>query len=163
MLSIIVAIDDNFLIGNGNELPWYEPDDLKYFKKITLNHAVIMGYNTYLSIIKRLGKVLPKRKNYVLTEENTLPLGGIIVTDLDQLIKEYQNDELFVIGGKMVYTNLLPRADKLYLTRVKGTHLGDVYFPKIPFDEFNLISSQKLNNLTFEVYERKQSVKEDVV
>lgn len=69
MLSLIVAIDDNFLIGNGNNLPWYEPEDLKYFKKVTLNHAVLMGYNTYLSIINRIGKALPKRKNYVLTEK----------------------------------------------------------------------------------------------
>lgn len=56
MLSLIVAVDDNFLIGNNNELPWYEPNDLKYFKKVTTGKAVLMGYNTYLSIINRLGK-----------------------------------------------------------------------------------------------------------
>ena len=66
MLSLIVAVDDNFLIGNNNELPWYEPNDLKYFKKVTTGKAVLMGYNTYLSIINRLGKPLPKRENYVL-------------------------------------------------------------------------------------------------
>ncbi len=154
MLALIVAVDDNFLIGNGNNLPWYEPNDLKYFKKITLNKAVLMGYNTYLSIIARLGKVLPNRINYVLTEEKSLPKGGIIVDDLDKLILEYQNKELFVIGGKMVYEALLPRVDKLYLTRVKGSHVGNVYFPKIAFDEFMLISSEKQDNLTFEIYER---------
>lgn len=154
MLSLIVAVDDNFLIGNGNCLPWYEPTDLKYFKKITLHKAVLMGYNTYLSIINRNGKVLPKRKNYVLTEEKQISGGGIIVTDLEKLLKEYQNEELFVIGGKMVYENMLPRVDKLYLTRVKGTHEGNVYFPKIPFEEFRLISQEVVENLTFEVYER---------
>lgn len=154
MLSLIVAVDDNFLIGNGNCLPWYEPTDLKYFKKITLHKAVLMGYNTYLSIINRNGKALPKRKNYVLTEEKQISGGGIIVTDLEKLLKEYQNEELFVIGGKMVYENMLPRVDKLYLTRVKGTHEGNVYFPKIPFEEFRLISREVVENLTFEVYER---------
>jgi dihydrofolate reductase len=154
MLSLIVAVDDNFLIGNGNCLPWYEPTDLKYFKKITLHKAVLMGYNTYLSIINRNGKALPKRKNYVLTEEKQISGGGIIVTDLEKLLKEYQNEELFVIGGKMVYENMLPKVDKLYLTRVKGTHEGNVYFPKIPFEEFRLISQEVVENLTFEVYER---------
>lgn len=154
MLSLIVAVDDNFLIGNGNCLPWYEPTDLKYFKKITLHKAVLMGYNTYLSIINRNGKALPKRKNYVLTGEKQISGGGIIVTDLEKLLKEYQNEELFVIGGKMVYENMLPRVDKLYLTRVKGTHEGNVYFPKIPFEEFRLISQEVVENLTFEVYER---------
>ena len=137
MLSLIVAIDDNFLIGNGNNLPWYEPEDLKYFKKVTLNHAVLMGYNTYLSIINRIGK-------------------GIVVTNLEKLIKNYENDELFIIGGKMVYENMLNRVDKLYLTRVAGSHEGNVYFPKINFDEFKLISQNKQGNLTFEVYERKK-------
>lgn len=154
MLSLIVAIDDNFLIGNGNRLPWYEPIDLKYFKKTTLNKAVLMGYNTYLSIINRNGKALPKRINYVLTEEKELFGGGIKVDDLEQLIEKYQNEELFVIGGKMVYEAMLPRVDRLYLTRVKGTHEGNVYFPKIHFDEFKLISREVVDHLTFEVYER---------
>ena len=59
MLALIVAVDDNFLIGKDNELPWYEPEDLKYFRSVTLNKAVLMGYNTYLSIIERNGKPLP--------------------------------------------------------------------------------------------------------
>lgn len=154
MLSLIVAIDDNFLIGNGNSLPWYEPVDLKYFKKVTLNKAVLMGYNTYLSIINRNGKALPKRTNYVLTEEDKIDGGGIKVDDLEKLINDYQNDELFVIGGKMVYENMLPRVDRLYLTRVKGSHEGNVYFPTIPFEEFKLLSQEVVDNLIFEVYER---------
>lgn len=157
MLSLIVAVDDNFLIGNGNDLPWYEPEDLKYFKKVTLNHAVLMGYNTYLSITKRLGKVLPKRKNYVLTYEKSLMEGAIIVEDLEALIKSYQDDELFIIGGLSVYQSLLPRVDRLYLTKVKGSHLGDVYFPHISFDEFTLIKKEDHDRLSFEIYERKKA------
>ncbi len=154
MLALIVAVDDNFLIGNNNELPWYEPADLKYFRSVTLNKAVLMGYNTYLSIIERNGKPLPKRTNYVLTYEKELPLGGIVVEDLDKLIKDYEDSELYVIGGKMVYETLLSRVDYLYLTRVKGTHIGNVYFPTINFDEFELVKSTKDGNLTFEVYKR---------
>lgn len=154
MLSLIVAVDDNFLIGNNNQLPWYEPEDLKYFKKVTLNHAVLMGYNTYLSIVDRIGKALPKRKNYVLTYEKSLEGGGIVVEDLEQLISQYNNEELFIIGGKMIYESMLDRVDRLYLTRVAGSHEGNVYFPTINFDLFKLISSEKNNNLTFEVYER---------
>lgn len=154
MLSLIVAVDDNFLIGNGNDLPWYEPEDLKYFKRITLNKAVLMGYNTYLSIVNRLGKPLPKRTNYVLTYEKELPLGGIIVENLDELIENYKNDEIFVIGGKMIYESLLPRVDRLYLTRISGSHEGNIFFPKIPFEKFKLISSTTQEHLIFEVYER---------
>lgn len=156
MLSLIVAIDDNFLIGNGNSLPWYEPDDLKYFKKVTLNHPVLMGYNTYISIVNRLGKALPKRKNYVLTELSSVEGGGIVVSNLDELIKTYEDDELFVIGGKMVYENMLNKVDKLYLTRIPGSHEGNVYFPKINFDEFKLLSQEKQGNLIFEVYMRNR-------
>lgn len=154
MLAIIVAIDENNLIGNGNDLPWYYPEDLKYFKKVTLHKAVLMGYNTYLSIVNRLGTVLPKRANYVLTEEEELPMGGIIVTNLEELIEAYKDQELFVIGGKMVYTNMLPLVDRLYITRIPGTHEGDVYFPEINYDEFKMLGKSKEGELVFEVYER---------
>lgn len=156
MLSIIVAVDENFLIGNGNDLPWNEPADLKYFKKITMGHYLLMGYNTYLSIVNRIGKTLPGRTSYVLTYEKVLEHDAIIVSNVDELINRFKDEELFVIGGKMVYEMLLPKADKLYLTRIEGTHEGNVYFPAINFNEFKLISSKKENNLTFEVYEKNK-------
>lgn len=154
MLGLIVALDENNLIGNGNDLPWYYPEDLKYFKKVTNFKAVLMGYNTYLSIIKRNGKVLPNRANYVLTEEETLPMGGIVVTNLDELIDAYQDKELFVIGGRMVYEQMLPIVDRLYITRIPGTHEGNIFFPEINYDDFKLIGSTKGNGIVFEVYER---------
>ncbi len=154
MLAIIVAVDENNLIGNGNSLPWYYPEDLKYFKKVTNYKAVLMGYNTYLSIINRNGKILPNRINYVLTYEDELPSGGVVVTNLDELIEAYRDKELFVIGGKMVYTDLLPKVDRLYITRIPGSHEGDVYFPEVNYDEFKLLGSTKEKDLVFEVYER---------
>ena len=154
MLAIIVAVDENNLIGNGNALPWYYPEDLKYFKKVTNYKAVLMGYNTYRSIIDRNGKILPNIVSYVLTEEESLPEGGIVVTNLDELIEAYKTSELYVIGGKMVYTELLPLVDRLYITRIPGTHEGDVYFPEVNYDEFKLLGTTKEKDLKFEVYER---------
>lgn len=154
MLAIIVAIDENNLIGNGNELPWYYPEDLRYFKKVTNFKSVLMGYNTYLSIIERNGKTLPNRTSYVLTEEETLPHGGIIVTNLEELIEAYRDDELFVIGGRMVYEQMLPLVDRLYITRIPGKHDGDVFFPTIDYSEFKMLGSSKGKEVVFEVYER---------
>ncbi|MCM1259338.1 MAG: dihydrofolate reductase [Prevotella sp.] len=155
MIAMIVAVDDQFLIGNGNQLPWYEPDDLKYFKKVTLGNAVLMGYNTYLSIISRNHKALPKRINYVLTYEKELVGGGIIVEDLDQLLAKYQHtdEKLFIIGGKSVYESLLPKVEFLYLTRIHKTHSGDVYL-SIPLSEFSIIQKEDVGHLSFEVYRR---------
>ena len=113
-----------------------------------------MGYNTYRSIIDRNGKILPNRVSYVLTEEESLPEGGIVVTNLDELIEAYKTSELYVIGGKMVYTELLPLVDRLYITRIPGTHEGDVYFPEVNYDEFKLLGTTKEKDLKFEVYER---------
>jgi len=154
MLGLIVAMDENNLIGNGNQLPWYYPEDLKYFKKITLHKAVLMGYNTYLSIIERNGRPLPKRDNFVLTNKEELPLGGIVVTDLDAVLQAYRDKELFVIGGKTVYEQMLPLVDRLYITRIPGKHDGDVYFPKINYDEFKQLGSVKEKDLVFEIYAR---------
>ena len=154
MLALIVAMDNNNLIGNGNELPWYYPADLKYFKKVTLHKAVLMGYNTYLSIVNRIGTVLPKRANYVLTYEEELDHGAIVVTNLEELIEAYKETELFVIGGRMVYESMLDRVDRMYITRIPGTHEGDVYFPTINYEEFKLLGTTKEEDLVFEVWER---------
>ena len=151
MFSIIVAIGVNNVIGKGNDLPWHYPEDLKYFKKVTQNHSVFMGSNTFLSIYGRLGKPLPKRTNYVLTYENELPGGAIPIKDLSEL----PDEEIFVIGGKMIYEMMLPLADKLYITHVKNVHEGDVFFPQINYDNYELISKESTDDLDFCVYKKK--------
>lgn len=155
MIAMIVAVDEQFLIGNGNQLPWYEPEDLRYFKRVTSGSAVLMGYNTYLSIISRNKKALPKRINYVLTYEKELDGGGIIVEDLHQLLTKYQNSDetLFIIGGKSVYETLMPWVQLLYLTRIHQKYIGDVYL-QIPLSEFELIQKEGDGHLSFEVYQR---------
>lgn len=150
MLSIIVAIGPHNVIGKGNDLPWHYPEDLKYFKKVTLNHSVFMGYNTFLSIYNRLGKPLPNRKNYVLTYENELPGGAIPVKSIDEL----PDEEIFVIGGKMIYEMFLPHADYLYITHIKKEHDGDVFFPNINYENYELISKEEHEDLDFCIYKK---------
>jgi len=154
MLSLIVAMDKNGLIGKGNTLPWSYPEDLAYFKKITTGKSVLMGYNTYLSICDKLGGPLPDRTNFVLTTEKSLPNGGIIVTNLPQLIHDHINSELVVIGGRSVYEQLLPYVERMYITRINKEYEGDVYFPEYNKALFNLASSETSGDLTFEVYDR---------
>ena len=155
MISMIVAMDEHNLIGNGNQLPWHKPEDLKYFKKVTLGKAVLMGYNTYLSIVNRLSHPLPNRINYVLTYNKELPNGGIIVENLEELLAEYENSdkELIIIGGKSVYESLINRVERLYLTRIHEVYEGDVFL-NINLDEFELIGKTKGTGMTFEIYER---------
>ena len=157
MISMILAMDINNLVGKNNDLPWHYPEDLQYFKNVTLNKKVLMGYNTYLSIVNRLGKPLPKRENYVLTYEKELPLGGIIVEDLNKFLEEYKNssEELFIIGGKTIYELLVDKVDLIYLTRINKAYEGDTYLNCIDFYLFELIKQETSNELSFEVYKRK--------
>ncbi|MBQ3001847.1 MAG: dihydrofolate reductase [Bacilli bacterium] len=155
MLSLIVAIGVNGLIGKNNDLPWHYPEDLKYFKRVTLNHNVFMGYNTYLSIYNRLGKALPNRNNYVLTYESSLPGGGIVVKDINQILELSKSEDVFVIGGMMVYNMMLPYVDSLYITRIKKEYEGNVFFPKYDESMFELVSADDHGEICFEVYKRK--------
>ena len=151
MKAIIVAIGQNGLIGKGNDLPWHYSEDLKYFRKTTAGKAVFMGYNTFLSIYNRLGSALPNRKNYVLTYEETLPGDAIPIHDL----KELPDEDIFVIGGKMIYEMMLPYCDYLYITHVNKAYDGDVFFPTIDYSKYDLVSSTKSGDLDFCIYKKK--------
>lgn len=157
MISLIVAIANNNLIGNGNELPWYYPEDLQYFKKTTLNKTVLMGKKTFLSIINRLNKPLPKRHNVVATFDKTFTYPNVeVVNNLDEYLKEKSNteEEVFVIGGSQIYQAALSYATKLYITHIDKDYSGDVYFPNINFDEYNKICETVNGDLRFAIYER---------
>lgn len=129
MIAIIVAKADNNVIGSKNDLPWYLPADLKHFKNVTLGHAVVMGRNTFQSILDRLHKPLPGRENIVLTRDNTFAYEGVrvihTVDDINQL------DDVFIIGGAEVYKQTIDLADTLYVTEVHAAIDGDVVFPDI--------------------------------
>lgn len=153
MISLIFATDKNNLIGKGNSLPWHYSEDLKYFKETTKGHKVLMGDNTYLSI----GKALPNRINYVATLNKDFKADdAIIIHDLFKFLEEYKDsdEEIFVIGGRMIYSLSLKYAKRLYITHIDKVHEGDIYFKDINYDEFKLISSNKVDILDFCIYER---------
>ena len=154
MISMIFALDKNNLIGKGNSLPWHYSLDLKYFKETTLNHTVIMGENTFYS----LGKPLPNRKNVVATLNPDFKADGVtVIHDLIKFLKENidTEEELFVIGGAQIYKLSMPYAKRLYITHIDRAHEGDLYFPKIKYDDYNIIKDDKIDELRFVIYERK--------
>ena len=122
MISLIAAIGKNNELGKDNKLIWHLKKDLAYFKETTLNHQVIMGLNTYLSI----GSPLPKRTNIVLTtHQELIQDDNIIIYDSLDKLQEYllnTREEVFVIGGASLYKAIYPIADKMYLTEIADNH-----------------------------------------
>lgn len=163
MISIIVAVAQNLAIGKNNDLLWHLPGDLKRFKQITLGHPVIMGKRTFESLPFR---PLKNRRNIVITDVAGEVIPGCemaySISDAVGLCKP--EEENFIIGGASVYRQFLPLADRLYLTRVHHAFEADVFFPEIPSEEWQLISSEEppaeeVNDLryTYEIYDRVRS------
>ena len=142
MLSIIVAIANENVIGKDNKLIWHLPEDLKRFKKITLGHKIIMGRKTFES----LGRVLPNRKHIILCNDSKMNIDNENVEILDDISKldKYINsdEECFVIGGATIYKLLMPYAKKMYITKINQDFEGDVYFPKIEKEIWKEISRE---------------------
>jgi len=155
-LSIIVAMDENRVIGKANKIPWHFQKDLKYFKDVTSNHKVFMGRKTYESILDSLKMPLPNRESIVLTRTKESLSGAKIIRDASAYFKKMQKseEEIFVIGGARIYALALPYASKLYITFVEGSYEGDTYFPDIDLSVFQKISELPDGPLTFTVYER---------
>ena len=139
MLSIIVAVAENNVIGKDNKLIWHLPADLKRFKEITTGHTIIMGRKTFES----LGKVLPNRKHVILCNDMEINVDDEnveILEDISMLDKYIQDtEEHFVIGGATIYKLLMPKANKIYLTLIHKKFDGDVYFPEISDDEWKIV------------------------
>ena len=139
MLSLIVAMAQNHVIGINNSLPWHLPNDLKYFKKVTMGKPIIMGRKTYESI----GKPLPGRRNIVITRQDAYTGVGEndaidVVSSLDQAVDLGESialveghEEVMVIGGAEIYKQALLKADRLYITHVLADVEGDAYFPQV--------------------------------
>jgi dihydrofolate reductase len=157
MISLVVAIAANNVIGNKNDLPWYLPEDLKRFRKITTGHTVLMGRKTYDSIITRLGKPLPNRVNVVVTRQNNFqPLPGVLVFhSLDQALAALKQDDVYVIGGAEIFKQTLAIADKLYITHVKKEYSGDIYFPEVNWTEWEKTQDEPHEEFSFATYQRK--------
>ena len=143
-LAAIVAMTPDRVIGADNQIPWYLPADLKYFKKITLGHPVIMGRKCFESI----GRPLPKRTNVVLSRNPFFIASGIVraaspeeaLLDAKLAAEEAGVDTIFNIGGAEIYSLLWDQTDLLYVTEVNANVSGDTFFPKIDLGEWDLKS-----------------------
>ena len=142
MLSIIVAIAKNNIIGKDNKLIWHLPEDLKRFKKLTTGHTIIMGRKTFES----LGKVLPNRKHVIITKNKEFSINDKnveIINDIS-LIDTYikSNEECFVIGGSSIYSQLMPYANKMYITEINEEFDGDTFFPDFDKNEWEVLEKE---------------------
>ena len=130
-LSLIVAVAENGVIGNNNQLIWHLPNDLKQFKRLTTGHCIIMGRKTFESI----GKPLPNRTSIIISRNTGFQIEGCItVSSLGNAIleaKKIEKEEAFIIGGAEIYRLALSIVDKIYLTEVHHNYEGDTFFPEI--------------------------------
>ena len=129
MISIIVAVAANNVIGGDNKLLWHISEDLRRFKALTSGHTIIMGRKTWES----LGRPLPNRTNVVITRNpDYKPEGAVAVCSLQKALNlSDKQDEVFIIGGGEIYRQAMPLADKLYITHVERDYQGDTTFPTI--------------------------------
>ncbi len=132
-ISLIVACDENRLIGRDGDLPWRLPNDLKHFKALTLGKTILMGRKTWDS----LGRPLPQRENWVLTRDPAFAAEGCRVFNrLEAALAAHPQGELMVIGGADLYRQALPHANRLYLTQVHAKERGDTWFPDFSGENF---------------------------
>lgn len=129
MINIIVATANNGVIGKDGTLPWRLPADLAHFKDVTMGHPIIMGRNTYESI----GRPLPGRTNIVITRNPDFAAEGCVIAgSLDEAFKKAEisegSDEIFIIGGELVYIAALPLAQRIFLTKINADIAGDKFF-----------------------------------
>jgi dihydrofolate reductase len=156
IVSAIVAMASNRVIGDRGSIPWKIPGEQKRFKEITLGHSVIMGRKTYESI----GRPLPGRTNIVITRQSDYHADGcIIVHDLDHAFQfcPAEETEAFVCGGGQLYVEAMPVTDRIYLTVLPRAVAGDTYFPEISEAEFRMAHSEFIDGVepyNFFIYER---------
>ncbi|MBU3759881.1 MAG: dihydrofolate reductase [Candidatus Omnitrophica bacterium] len=136
----VVAMGRNRAIGKDNKLPWHFPEDLRYFKKLTLGSTVIMGRKTFESI----GRPLPNRENFVLSRSQPGTPGGVrFFQTLEDALREVRTPQAFIIGGAELYRQTIEKADGIYMSRIDDVYEGDAFYPEIP-DSFEEIEIELL-------------------
>lgn len=165
-ISMIAAMDKNRVIGNGDKIPWYIPEDFKYFKAQTLGKPIVMGRATFESIHAMKGSdphsgpALPKRKNVIITRQDDYVADDCIVCgsvqEAIEVAKNHTNetDEVMVIGGGTIYDQALSLSNRLYVTIVDGDYDGDVFFPEFDKNEWCEVSKDQYDGYCFYIYER---------
>lgn len=159
MISIIVAVASNGVIGDKNTLLWHIREDLQRFKALTTGHPVVMGRKTYES----LGRPLPNRRNIVISRQEIAIAGCEVVHSLTEALALFAaEEEVFIIGGAQIYAEALPLADRFYLTRVEHPYEGDTRFPEWDSAQWRLVASEAFPHgetyphpFVFETYERR--------
>ncbi|CAX58219.1 MULTISPECIES: type 3 dihydrofolate reductase [Erwinia] len=159
MISLIAAMAADRVIGMDNAMPWHLPADLAWFKRQTLDKPVIMGRRTWESI----GRPLPGRLNIVISSQPGDAEGVSWVTSIDEALQAAgEVDEVMVIGGGRIYEQLLPRADRLYLTHIDAEVVGDTTFPDFEpeewqstFSEFHDADEKNSHSFCFEILQRR--------
>ncbi|MDX1671530.1 MAG: dihydrofolate reductase [Balneolaceae bacterium] len=156
-IALIVAHDPNLVIGSEGGLPWHFPEDLKYFKRVTTGHPILMGRTVFEEIDE---KPLPDRENLVLSRSRSYE--HVPTFDTIESALEYAKGDpwLFVIGGGEVYRQLIDRSDRLYVTEIKQEFEGDTFFPEYRDaigSRWGEISRDDREELSFVVYERISS------
>lgn len=161
MNSIIVAAAQNNAIGKANGLLWQMPEDLKFFKRTTSGHTVIMGRKTFESV----GKPLPNRRNIIITrQENYQVEGAEVVHSLDAALALCNPDEEnFIVGGAEIYSQAMDKVDRIYFTLIYGEFEADTFFPPILQELWQLVSEDYHNaddknpyDYNFMVYEKRK-------
>jgi len=133
IVTIVVAISENHVIGKDNKLLWYLPNDLKHFKEITSGHTVIMGRKTFDSV----GKPLPRRRNIIITRQPITIEGCEVVNSIEAALALCADeDEVFIVGGAEIYRQSMHLTDRIYLTIVHKPYDGDSFFPEINKNEW---------------------------
>lgn len=144
LISLIAAASLNHVIGLNGAMPWQQPADLAYFKRTTLHHHIIMGRKTFDEF--GLRKPLPQRTNIVVSRQAELHLQGCHVVhslpDALHIAQQAHETECFVIGGGEIYAQAIAIAHRIYLTYIHAELAGDTYFPDLPLQQWQLISSQ---------------------
>lgn len=154
-IALIVALSENNVIGVNNTLPWHLPNDLRYFKRVTLGKPIIMGRKTFDSI----GRPLPGRQNIILSRQQN-PLAGLVFSDtlsaasstslifsnsLTDAIEQANGSEVMIIGGGALFEAAFDMniVDELFLTRVHATIAGDIYFPSVDLSDWRCLEEEK--------------------
>ena len=158
-LILIGAIGKNRELGKDNKLIWYLPGDLKFFKENTINHPIVMGYNTFIS----LPKLLAKRKHIVLTTRDITFPEGVEVFHNKESVLDYiktLNKDVYIIGGASIYKEFINECDRMLLTEIDKTDKdADVYFPEFNQNDWNktIISAHEYKDISYKhiLYKRK--------
>jgi dihydrofolate reductase len=164
--ALIVAMSQNRVIGRNNQLPWYLPGDLKYFKQATMGKPIIMGRKTWDSI----GRPLPGRMNVIISRNTQwrAPDGTVAAASLSEAMNKASahaelegSEEVMIIGGGQIYAEALPVVDRMYITKVHADIDGDAFFPEVNWEEWKEIGREDFSasgnnpyDYSFVIYQR---------